>query len=70
MIGMAKRKRKSVRIPTPKELKAFRTARGLTQTEAGELIGVTQRQWLRWETGATIPSNCAAILFYILQEKR
>ncbi len=40
--------------PTPEAIRAARARTGLTQTEAGAVLGVTCRTWQRWEadTGA------------------
>lgn len=37
--------------PTPEEILAARTAAGLTQTQAGELVRSTCRRWQEWEAG-------------------
>ena len=37
--------------PTPWDLKAFRITAGLTQTEAGALVGAALRTWQSWEAG-------------------
>ena len=34
-----------------KDLKTYRQSRGLTQKQAGELVGVTDAAWSRWESG-------------------
>lgn len=49
----------SATLPTPDDLRSWREARGLTQTEAGELADLRsnvlpdskRRQWQRWEYG-------------------
>ncbi len=33
------------------DLKTYRQSRGLTQKQAGELVGVTDAAWSRWESG-------------------
>lgn len=38
--------------PAPAEIRAARTAAGLTQTEAGAVIYCTLRGWQDWESGA------------------
>jgi DNA-binding transcriptional regulator YiaG len=35
--------------PTPTEIKAARGACGLTQAEAADLLGVSERTWQNWE---------------------
>lgn len=37
--------------PTPQEIREWRLSRGLTQTEAGALVGSGYRTWHQWETG-------------------
>ena len=37
--------------PTPEQIKAARKAAGLTQAEAGRVIGYTMRGWQNWEHG-------------------
>ena len=37
--------------PTPSDLKACRITAGLTQTEAGALVGAALRTWQSWEAG-------------------
>jgi len=34
-----------------KDLKTYRKSRGLTQKQAGELVGVSDAAWARWESG-------------------
>lgn len=38
-------------IPQPAEIIARRTAAGLTQTQAANLVYVMLRAWQRWEAG-------------------
>ena len=40
----------------PEKIKAFRETLGLTQTEFGEVCGLSQKQISHYETGAEIPS--------------
>lgn len=50
-----------------KGLKALRDAKGLSQAELAELVGVSSRQVSRWETGESdplaslIPKICRAL---------
>jgi putative transcriptional regulator len=37
--------------PDPAEVLAARTAAGLTQTEAADLVHTTLRSWQQWEAG-------------------
>ncbi len=39
------------RNPLPADILAARLAAGLTQTQAGELVGGTLRSWQNWEAG-------------------
>jgi DNA-binding transcriptional regulator YiaG len=56
-------------MPTAKQIREIREALKLTQTEAGERVGVTQRAWAHWESGDRTPSNSAALLIWLLKEK-
>jgi putative transcriptional regulator len=38
--------------PTPAEIRASRERAGLTQTQAGAVIGAALRTWQDWESGA------------------
>lgn len=40
-----------MKSPNPKQIKAARKRLGLTQTQAGAIVGVTLRAWQYWETG-------------------
>jgi DNA-binding transcriptional regulator YiaG len=71
MPTMAKRKPKPTAAApsyTPEKIQALRKRLGLTQTEAAEKVGVTQRAWLSWETGAVIPSRQSVILIRQLDQ--
>lgn len=60
--------KRDTKPPTPEQIRA---ARGkLTQTQAAAKIGVTQRTWSGWETGAVIPSSQSAILIRLLAQKK
>lgn len=37
--------------PSPDEIKNARLAAGLTQKQAGQLIGYSRRSWQEWEYG-------------------
>jgi len=43
--------------PTPQQIKAARNAAGLTQTQAGALVGVLKRTWVAWESDEDKPSH-------------
>jgi transcriptional regulator with XRE-family HTH domain len=62
---MAKQRKKVPGNPWPKRLKALRERLGLTQTEAGARVGVSQRSWALWEAGR-IPSPPVQILLDLL----
>ena len=38
--------------PTPEEIRTARLSAGLTQRQAGEVIGAAERTWQDWERGA------------------
>ena len=38
-------------MPSPDDIRQARKAAGLTQAQAGELIGATRRAWQEWEAG-------------------
>jgi DNA-binding transcriptional regulator YiaG len=60
--------KRATKPPTPAQIKA---ARGpLTQTQAAIKIGVTQRTWSGWETGAVVPSSQSAILIRLMAAKK
>jgi transcriptional regulator with XRE-family HTH domain len=42
---------------TVQELRRFRTARGLTQTDLARLLGVTQQAVAKWEETGQIPAG-------------
>jgi len=43
--------------PALSEIKAARNAAGLTQTQAGALVGVSKRTWVAWESDENKPSH-------------
>jgi DNA-binding transcriptional regulator YiaG len=48
---------------TPAQLRAFREQLGLTQTQAGFLIGVEGRTWRKWENSERgIPTPIARLV--------
>jgi len=51
---------------TPIEIKQARQSAGLTQTQAGELVGVALRTWQHWEAGDRKMPESASRLFKIL----
>jgi len=40
-----------MKSPTPQAIKNRRLMAGLTQTEAGLLVDISIRQWIRYESG-------------------
>lgn len=67
MIGMAKKSKKPVRIPSPKELKSKRKSLGLTQAEIAAKLGVARRTFQDWELGVTSMPATAALLLDCLE---
>jgi DNA-binding transcriptional regulator YiaG len=53
---------------TPDAIRKLRKRLGLTQTQAAARVGVTQRAWLSWETGAITPSRQSLILIRLLDD--
>jgi DNA-binding transcriptional regulator YiaG len=51
--------------PTTTEIKAKRLELGLTQTEAGKLVGAKIRSWQDWESGARNMPSAKWELFLI-----
>lgn len=41
-------------MPSPADIRASRLSLGLTQAQAGELVGVTDRAWRYWERGERV----------------
>lgn len=49
--------------PTPRErLKIWRKGRGLSQAEAGAMVGVSGPAWCEWESGGRNPTDHRAAL--------
>lgn len=46
---------KTTKRSAGEQLKAWRTSAGLSQFEAGELIGVKQPTWCEWENDTALP---------------
>lgn len=46
-------------MPTADEIRAAREKAGLTQAQAGELLGVTRLSWTRYETGGRTMTEAA-----------
>lgn len=47
-------------------IKALREHRGLNQTQAAKLCGVSQAAWSQWENGATQPDKCCCKLLDLI----
>lgn len=54
---------------TGTEIKAWREARGLTQAQLAELIGVHRVTLARWETGTRIPHPMVGIVLARLDQQ-
>ncbi|MEY9682770.1 Aca2/YdiL-like domain-containing protein [Bradyrhizobium elkanii] len=52
------------------DLKATRKAAGLTQVAAAKMLGVSERTWRDWETGATAMPQAHRELFNIKARRR
>jgi transcriptional regulator with XRE-family HTH domain len=70
MLSMVrKRKRTAASKEYGQRLLAERKRRGLTQTEAGALIGTTRRSWTSYEAGWPAQAPVAILLDLFLQKK-
>ncbi len=47
-------------------IKALRQHRGLNQTQAAKLCGVSQAAWSQWESGATVADKCCRKLLELI----
>lgn len=57
--------------PTPSAVKAARLASGLTQEQAGALVGVARRTWQDWERGQRrMPAGLFELFNLKSQEKK
>lgn len=52
----------------PEELRALRTKLCLTQSEIGDLLGIGEKTWTRWETGHQRPSQSLNLLLCAVQK--
>ena len=50
-------------MPSPSEIRQSRLSLGLTQAQAGALVGVTDRAWRYWERGERVMPSSAWELF-------
>lgn len=55
---------------TPKELKDWRTRRNLTQTQLGDMLGVTKACISRWESGQRPISSLLTLALKCLKVKK
>lgn len=53
-------------MPSPAAIRASRISLGLTQAQAGALVGVSDRAWRHWEAGR---SKMRERLWEMFQEK-
>ena len=51
--------------PSPSTIRATRLALGLTQAQAGELVGASARTWRAWEAGFRVMPGSKWELFQI-----
>lgn len=47
-------------------IKALRKHRGLNQTDAAKLCGVSQAAWSQWESGTTEADKCCRMLLLLI----
>ena len=52
-------------MPSPATIRAARLSLGLTQSQAGALVGVTDRAWRYWERGERVMPSSAWELWQI-----
>ena len=57
-------------MPSPADIRAARRAFGLTQSQAGAMVGVTDRAWRYWERGERNMPTSAWELFQIKTKAR
>lgn len=51
--------------PTPETILAARKVAGLTQEDAGQLLGKHNREWRKWESGTVGMQDYALELFLL-----
>ncbi len=56
--------------PSPEDIKAARARAGLTQTQAGAMVGVAMRTWQDWEAGIAPMPRAIWSLFSIASSLR
>ena len=52
-------------MPTPETIRTSRLSLGLTQSQAGELVGASARTWRAWEAGVRVMPGSKWELFQI-----
>ena len=52
-------------MPSPSDIRTTRLSLGLTQQQAGELVGATARTWRAWEAGFRVMPGSKWELFLI-----
>lgn len=52
-------------MPSPSTIRTTRLSLGLTQSQAGELVGASARAWRAWEAGARVMPGAKWELFLI-----
>lgn len=52
-------------MPNPEQVRSARLSLGLTQSQAGALVGVTDRAWRYWERGERVMPKGMWELFLI-----
>ena len=50
-------------MPSPKDIRTLRLSLGLTQAQAGELVGASARAWRAWEAGFRVMPGAKWELF-------
>ena len=52
-------------MPSPADIRSSRLSLGLTQAQAGELVGASARAWRAWESGFRVMPGAKWELFLI-----
>ena len=52
------------------ELRIWRKTRGLTQAQAGELVGMTRRAWQSWERAERPIPGWLPLMLALLEENK
>lgn len=59
---------KAANIMLPEEIKALRLRYGKTQEEMCAIIGLGNRTWTRWESGAIVPNASTCRTLFLLRD--